>query len=480
MIATGILFAAPLVHADSSCSTFDVACNLQNGLAQFLAATINTMISWAASALGWAVDSSAANQSELDDVNNVANALFNNLAVAVIVGLFFYQLIMSGFRMKLVELIYALGRAVGAVFLFRIVLYLLANKDWSIILMFDQITTGMMKGLGVNQKDLTNSFSNLLGTTPGQASDPTGFVQSFLKDSVMSSMTPAASTLQGVLAVLLIILIFVGIIWFLAFIFSLVMTLRLLGILVIGASLPFMVMFMPLQGSGKKVMSRWVKTLFALLAAKPLAIIIIAMGVSVLNANSGKSFNFMAIMAAVIMLALASFSPLMSMKFFGWLDLESHAQGGSGGQEHAGKAVPVAGARAAVKTGMAIVSKGKTIGNGGGGKPASSNAAGETSGGQGNAGPDPAAGDGPATSTTGQSERSGAQTSGASGTPGQSGGSTSSSGNGPATSTTGTSSTGATAPASNLPSGTAAPGSDQSGARHAAASGPTISGARSV
>jgi hypothetical protein len=294
---------------------------------------ISMCIDWTASALTDALTSSDATQTQLDGAAAMANALFNNLAVFGIILAVFWQLLASSFKMKPIPLLLSIVKAVGAVALFRIVLWLLTNHQWSVIILFDHISSGVMTGLGLDPNSLKDTFHSLIPVWSGLA----GFA-----GDIAGAAIPGAQ--QAELIPEIMILLLAGLVWLLGVLFMLIMQLRLLAVLVGVATLCFGVMFLPMAGSGPRVLRRWGLALLALLSAKPLAVVIIAMGVQFLTAakadgTQGGGFDLPRIVAAIMFLAFASASPLLSLRFFGWMDLQRSAQESSAGHTERGKQV---------------------------------------------------------------------------------------------------------------------------------------------
>lgn len=104
-------------------------------------------------------------------------------------------------------------------------------------------------------------------------------------------------------------------------------------------------MFLPTEKAGRAVPGKWLQIAVSLLVAKPLAAIIIAICAKMLAASG--QMNLLMFTVAVVSFLVAAASPLIAMKFFGFLSVEiGHAYAQAAGEgavrQGAGKAMQTA------------------------------------------------------------------------------------------------------------------------------------------
>ncbi|TYL50417.1 hypothetical protein [Agromyces mariniharenae] len=83
---------------------------------------------------------------------------------------------------------------------------------------------------------------------------------------------------------------------------------------------PLALMFLPAEKASKNMIGLWVKIFISLVAAKPLAAIILSLSAKMVSVSA--SMNLVMFIAAFVGLLVAAFAPVIAMKFFGFLGTE--------------------------------------------------------------------------------------------------------------------------------------------------------------
>jgi len=141
----------------------------------------------------------------------------------------------------------------------------------------------------------------------------------------------AATTPGGSVGVIIVALILLAIIAFGAFLLMVMLAFRRWAMIVMLSVAPLALMFLPAEKASKAVGLKWLQIFLALLAAKPLAAIILAISSRMLIASG--SMNIIMFGVALISFIVAAATPLIAMKFFGFLGVEiGHAYAQAAGE----------------------------------------------------------------------------------------------------------------------------------------------------
>lgn len=163
-----------------------------------------------------------------------------------------------------------------------------------------------------------------------------------------------------IIPIVLLIILAVG-----GFLVMLMLGFRRWALIVMLALAPLALMFLPAEKASKGIAWKWLQIVLALLAAKPLAAIIMAVTAR-LMASSGE-VNLLMLVVAMMSFMIAAAAPLIAMKFFGFMNAEiGHAYA-----QAAGEGALRGGARTVMSTGSQaqMLTSGMRRG-GGGGSPA--------------------------------------------------------------------------------------------------------------
>lgn len=83
---------------------------------------------------------------------------------------------------------------------------------------------------------------------------------------------------------------------------------------------PLALMFLPAEKASRNMIGLWMKIFISLVAAKPLAAIILSLSAKMVSVSAGM--NLVMFIAAFVGLLVAAFAPMIAMKFFGFLGTE--------------------------------------------------------------------------------------------------------------------------------------------------------------
>lgn len=83
---------------------------------------------------------------------------------------------------------------------------------------------------------------------------------------------------------------------------------------------PLALMFLPAEKASRNMIGLWMKIFISLVAAKPLAAIILSLSAKMVSVSTGM--NLVMFIAAFVGLLVAAFAPMIAMKFFGFLGTE--------------------------------------------------------------------------------------------------------------------------------------------------------------
>lgn len=335
-----VLAAVALLPADAWSDSFacqgwwDFSCNMQAGWASVLGGILYWMIEGAASALQASLDWTNASDTQLAAIQDLANAFFVQIGVGILILTLILSLSRAGWKMSPAAFGDALKQAVIAILGFRVGLFLFANPEWSVIKLFDQtITNGLMQGMGLGLDGAHNPVKASLGFGDVHSSDDLARV---LSDPNIASIFSSAQgtnartmVVQGLFEIVILSILLLAFVWLATLIFTTVLTFRLLALLTMVAVFPFVMAVYGDTAVGRGALKAWGTTFGALLVSKPLAVVILGVGTTILESSGDyKTFSLNMWAGALIMLILAGFSPLFALKFFQWAGLHaSSAQG---------------------------------------------------------------------------------------------------------------------------------------------------------
>lgn len=309
---------------------WDFSCNMKAGTASTLGGILWWMIYGASNALQAALDWTNASDDNLTAIQNLANSFFIQIGVGILIVTFIVELSRSGWRMSPRGFLMAIARVIGAVAGFRIGIYLFANPDWSIIKLFDQtITNGIMQGMNMQMGGTNNPVMAVMGM--GNLSSDTD-LESLLAGSLSGtwfggSLAGQSVVLQNLLETLLVAAFLLGIMWIFIIVFVAILTFRMIALLVMVGLFPFTMALFGDSGFGSKAVKGWMLTFFALLVSKPLAVIILAIGVTIEKSSTGYgTFSLNMWLGSLVMIIIATASPLFSLRFFHWAGLQAAHQ----------------------------------------------------------------------------------------------------------------------------------------------------------
>lgn len=344
-------------HADAWTDAFkcdgwyDWSCNIQAGWASVFGNIMWWMISLCKGAFQTALDWTNASNAQLGAIQSLANSFFAQVAILILIVTFVIELSRAGWRMSIRGFLMAVGRAIGAIAGLRIGLYLFANPNWSVISLFDKtITNGLMTGMGMSTDGPNNPILVSLGLAGASSADDLAKVFSSPTGKSMLVSISASPTGSSLFTVLLAGMVLVAIVWIFTLVFAAILTFRLLALLTMVAIFPFVMALFGESRFGTGALKKWAVTFFALLVSKPLCVVILGVGVAINKGSTGyNQFSFNMWLASLIMLALASLSPLFCLKFFQWASIHAAADQG----DPSGGAVERGARQASAKAGQA-------------------------------------------------------------------------------------------------------------------------------
>jgi len=155
---------------------------------------------------------------------------------------------------------------------------------------------------------------------------------------------------------------------FSAFCLMLMLSFRLWALIVLIGLAPLAFMFLPTEKASKAVVLKWLHIVVSLLAAKPLAAIILAVTAKMLASTGG--LNLLMLLISCISFVVSGLAPLIAMKFFGFLGAEigtAYAQAAGEGAMRTGAQKGLSGA--GMMRNIMPRSGGGNTGGAGGGSP---------------------------------------------------------------------------------------------------------------
>lgn len=127
---------------------------------------------------------------------------------------------------------------------------------------------------------------------------------------------------------------------------------------------PLALMFLPAEKASRNIIGLWMKIFISLVAAKPLAAIILSLSAKMVSVSAGM--NLVMFIAAFVGLLVAAFAPMIAMKFFGFLGTEvadAYARAaGEGNLKH--------GAQKTSRAATSVIAMGRGSGGGSGSRNA--------------------------------------------------------------------------------------------------------------
>lgn len=245
------------------------------------------------------------------------------LAAPITVAAMVWQLMRSAAGGRLDGVLRALVGGVGFVVLTRVLFWYGPYAIHG----FDETTTALIDYFNQSAGGITDSLMQSLNftynTSNGQWETTGGGVwnaPSWMVGGAVSTMV-----------IPIIPLIAVGCLALGGFLLMAMLGFRRWALIVMIGLGPLAFMFLPTEKAGRSVPLKWLQIAVSLLVAKPLAAIIIATCAKMLAASG--QMNLLMFSVAVISFLVAAASPLIAMKFFGFLGVEiGHAYAQAAGE----------------------------------------------------------------------------------------------------------------------------------------------------
>lgn len=260
------------------------------------------------------------------------------LAVPITVGAIVWQIMRSAAGGRLDGILRALAGGVGFVVITRLVFWYGPYAIHG----FDETTTALIDYFNQSTGGITDSLMQSLNftynTSNGQWETTGGGVwnaPSWMVGGAVSTMVVPIIPFIAVACLAL------G-----GFLLMAMLGFRRWALIVMIGLSALAFMFLPTEKAGRAVPLKWVQIAVSLLVAKPLAAIIISIAAKMLAASG--QMNLLMFTVAVVSFLVAAASPLIAMKFFGFLGVEiGHAYAQAAGEgavrQGAGKAAQTAG-----------------------------------------------------------------------------------------------------------------------------------------
>ncbi|WP_422759312.1 hypothetical protein [Paenarthrobacter sp. C1] len=220
----------------------------------------------------------------------------------VLVILAVVQVVISVFRQSTLGMIRAVAAAIYAIPL----TYVVAGIMYLLITVGDNVTVMILQAGTGGEDEAVGTIMGLFGLSWDPTANKVLLDENYQQWAMAKDQGNPGAVMLPALMVLLV--------WIMAFILTGFMVFRLMALIVLASLTPVAVMSQPL-GAAKGLMSGFASTSAALLLSKPLAALILKIGMLV-STTSTSQWQFV---AGLIAMGMAAVMPLASMKFASFL-----------------------------------------------------------------------------------------------------------------------------------------------------------------
>jgi hypothetical protein len=273
----------------------------------------NLDASWWVTVVGGTVRTHVGDQVSVVEHPGMLNLMVQIMAPVMVI-LVVVQVVLSIFRQSTLGLIRAGAAAVYAIPLTYIVtglVYLLATAT-------DNLAVWILQGgNGQGENEAMAAILGLFGLTWDPNANKVVLDENFQQWALAKDQgNPGAVLLPAILML---------VVWVLAFILTAFMVFRLMALVVLASLTPVAIMSQPLAAA-KGLASGFATTMLALLLAKPVAAVVLKIGM-VLASTANSMWQFA---AGLIAMGMAAAAPVLCMRFMSFLT-GSHGEGIIGG-----------------------------------------------------------------------------------------------------------------------------------------------------